>query len=238
MKYGTKHMTSKKIGLLGLILFTIVKAGLTQSIGSRDYIVVTFETIRKMPNVTQLHYWITPVDSIVNKKIFNIYPLYTEEYSYDIYEKCLRGDTVDVFTATDATTFDFSREYLRQIETFQSFVSKKGVLVQSIELNWTNKAKEKERLNIFVTPIKGEFCTCIQVADVRGEPDLDFTSQVFMLADSFSYNNDFWQMELGKIIQVTDFSRVDFASHIPGDTYGRFVSKARAAVKPIHYPWK
>jgi hypothetical protein len=231
-------MTSKKTVLLGLILFTIVKSGLTQSIGTRDYIVITFETIRKMPNVTQLSYWIAPVDSIVNKKIFNIYPLYIEEYSNDIYEKCLRGDTVDVFTTTTATNFDFNNEYLQQIESLQSIVRQKGVLVQKVVLDWKNKAKEKERLNIYVTPIKGEFCTCIQVADVRSEPDLDFMSQVFMLADSVSFNNDFWQMELGKIIQITDFSRVDFEGHIPGDTYGRYVSKARTALKPIRYPWK
>lgn len=226
-------MTNKKFLFLGLILLAIVKTGYSQVVESRDYIVITFETIQKKPNVTQLYYWITPIESIVNKTSFNIHPLYTEEYSNDIYEKCLRGDTVDVFTTTTATNFDFSNEYLTQIETFQSIVKQKGVLVQGLVLNWNNKTKEKEKLNIYVTPIKGEFCTCIQVADVRGKPDLSFLAQVFIPANSFSYNADFWQTELGRIIQITDFSRIDYTSHMPMDTYGRYVSKARAVVKPI-----
>jgi hypothetical protein len=228
-------MTGRSFFLYGLILLLIVKSGMTQIVKSNDFIVVTFETIKKKPNVTQLYHWITPVDSIVNEIIINLYPLYTEEYSFDVFEECLKGDTIDIFTTSAATNFNFSQEYFYQMEEFQSILKNNRNFVQGIVKRWKNKnkKKKKEKINIYVTPISGVFCTCIQVAYIHGQPYLNFLSQVYMPVSTFSYNSDFWQTEQGETLMFTDFSRIDFSSHLPIDTYGRFVSNARAFVTPI-----
>lgn len=226
-------MINKKIIFSGIILLLIVKLGMSQIINSKDYVIITFESIQKNPNVEHNYYWIAPINSIENKATFNIYPLYTEEYSKDNYEKCLKGDTVDIFTTTKATNFDFRKEYLSQLELLQSIVKEKGMLVQELELSWNKQIRKKEKLNIYATPIKGEFCTCTQLAEVWGNPDLNFIAQVFMPVNSFSYKPDFWQTELGKIIQYADYSQVDFKSHFPLDIYGKNTPKAVIGIKPF-----
>lgn len=224
-------MRNKKIIFLGIVLLLIVKLGLSQVINSNNYIVITFESIQKNPNVEHSYYWIAPFDSIKSKVTFNIYPLYTEEYSNDNFEKCLKGDTVDIFTTTKTTNYDFSKEYLSELESFLSIVKEKRILVQELELSWNKQIRKKEKVNIYVTPIKGEFCTCTQLAEVWGEPDLNFIAQVFMPASSFSYSTNFWQTEQGKLIQHTDYSQIDFTSHFPLDIYGKNIPKAMIVVK-------
>ncbi len=226
-------MINKKIIFLGIILLLMVKLGLSQVINSNNYVVITFESIQKNPNVEHSYYWIAPFEVIEGKVTFEIYPLYVEEYSNNNFDKCTKGDTIDIFTTTKSTNYDFSKEYLSELESFLSIVKEKGMLVQELELSWNKQIRKKEKLNIYATPIKGEFCTCTQLAEVWGTPNLNFIAQVFMPVSTFSYNEDFWQTELGKTIQYADFSQVDFNSHIPSDIYGKNTPKVITAVKPF-----
>lgn len=224
---------TNKIILLGFILLLVGKIGLSQSSDKKGYIVVTFESVQKKSGVSQNFYWITPVDSIKYESAFDIYPLYMGEYSNDSFEKCLNGDTVDVFTTTTKTNYDFDENYLSELGKFHSLVRKERILVQEVKLNWSNKTKEAERLSIYLTPIKGQFCDCTQRTEVWGNSHLDFLILTFMPVGSFEYDSDFWQTELGKTLQITDFSKVDYTSHFPLDTYGRYVSKAKIVMQPL-----
>ncbi len=224
-------MINNKIIVLGLILLLVGEIGLSQTSNKKDYVVVTFELSQKKPSGNQNYYWITPIDSIINKSVFNIYPLYMEEYSNDSFEKCLKGDTVDVFTTTTETNYDFREKHLSELNIFQSIIKQNRMLVQELRLNWNSKTKGTEKLNIYLTPIKGQFCDCIQRTEVWGKSDLNFLILTFMPVSSFEYDSDFWKTELGKILQISDFSKVDFTSHLPSDIYGRYVSKAKIVIK-------
>ncbi len=54
-----------------------------------------------------------------------------------------------------------------------------------------------------------------------------------MPVGAFEYDSNFWQTEVGDILQITDFSKVDFTSHFPLDIYGRYVSKAKVEMQSL-----
>ena len=226
-------MINNKIIFIGLILLLVGEIGLSQISNKKDYVVITFELVQKKPSGVQNYYWITPIDSIISKSVFNIYPLYMDEYSNDSFEKCLEGDTVDVFTTTTKTNYNFSKKYLLELDAFKTIVKQNRILIQELKLNWSSKTKETEKLSIYLTPIKGQFCDCTQRTEVWGEADLNFLILTFMPVGSFEYDSNFWQTELGEILQISDFSKVDFTSHLPTDKYGRYVSKAKIVKQPL-----
>jgi hypothetical protein len=230
MKHRIKLMTGirKKISLIVFVLFIVTNSLKAQEMIENDnYVIIRYEVKYSGVQTIENYYWVTPIDSMHGKQIFEIYPLYIDEYSKDNYEKCLKGDTIDIFNTTEGTTYDFDEEYLVQLKSLRTLIKSKEILLQKQELVWNSKTKNKQKLRIYMTPIIGKLCNCCLFIDDKKGSKLNFKSPVFIPVGGFKYDKDFELSELYKIVLITDLSRVDFSSHFPVDIYGRFVSKAR-----------
>ena len=231
MKYGIKRMKSKKIFLLALLLLFTCKAIICQVNSKTRFVVITFELNKGNSKNKQVFYWITPVDSIENKLAFNIFPLYTEEYTKDNLDRCIKGDSVDIFTNTTKTNFEFGENYETQIKQFVSMVNNKKVQVQTIAMKWPKGSRDNETVTVYATPIIGEFCNCIQLHENGGSHKLEFKALVYMPVSSFSFEENFWNTENGKIVKYADYSLVEFTSHLPSNWHGRSLCRAKNKVQ-------
>lgn len=127
------------------------------------YVVFTFETEKNSTCDKQVFYWITLVDSIENKLEFNIYPLFTQEYSKDVIDSCIKGDSVDVFLNTTNSNFEFGENYETQIKYLMSIVNNNKTKVQTVvHMRSQGGIKETEIVKVYATPVIGEFCDCMQ----------------------------------------------------------------------------
>jgi hypothetical protein len=224
-------MKSKKIFLLILFLLFTCKAIISQVNSKAKFVVITFELIKSNSKNKQVFYWITPVDSIENKLAFNIYPLYTEEYTKDNFDRCIKGDSVDVFTNTTNTNFEFGKNYETQVKQFVSMVNSKRVKVQTIALKWSKEIRDNETVNVYATPIIGEFCNCLQRHEIGGSHKLEFRALIYMPVSSFSFEENFWNTENGKVVKFADYSLVEFTSHLPSNWHGRSLCRAKSKVQ-------
>ena len=125
-----------------------------------NYVIISFEMSRsKDTKGIQKFYWITPIDSI-KKTDFYLFPLYLSEYSKDKLERCVKGDTIDVFTQTTATSYNFDKGYEEAVDSSILLLNKRKVKVQTITIEWTKGFKEE--VKVYATPVIGKFCNCIQ----------------------------------------------------------------------------
>lgn len=221
-------MLNKKLLVLILSLFITCKIGVSQV--KNGFIIISFELVKSKQDNKQVFYWITSVDSIDNKINFSIYPLYFEEFSSDNLEKCKKGDTVDIFINTSETNFKFDNNYLLQLEQLSSLINDNRTKLQSISLNWFDKNRNKEIVNIYATPILGDFCNCLQISEKGGSKNLDFKTMAYMPVSSFVLNKGFWNTENGKVIKFADYSLVDFTGHLPSNMHRRSLCRAKDKV--------
>jgi len=224
-------MKSKKVLILVLSLLLTCEIVVSQVNSSSRFVVITFELTKGNSKNKQFFYWITPVDSIEKKISFNIFPLYTEEYTKDNFDRCIKGDSVDIFKNTTATNFKFDEGYSSQIEQFVSLVNSKKTKVQTISLNWSAGSRAKETVNVYATPVIGEFCNCLQLSEIGGSHKLEFSALVYMPVASFSFNQNFWDTENGKVMKYADYSLVEFTSYLPSITHGRSLCRAKSKVQ-------
>ncbi|MDP4117512.1 MAG: hypothetical protein Q8903_15365 [Bacteroidota bacterium] len=183
---------------------------LSQVNDKTSYIIISFEMKRsKDPKGTQKFYWITPTDSI-KRTDFYLFPLYLSEYSKDKLEKCGKGDTIDVFTHTTATNYNFDKGYPEAIDSSILLLDKKKIKVQTITIEWTKEFKED--INVYATPITGKFCNCLQ-RHLTGKK-VDFKGLVFIPLSGFSFDDNFWKSDQSKKVMFANYASVDFSSHL------------------------
>ena len=81
-----------------------------------------------------VYFWITPLNDLSKENGLMIYPVYLrDEYSNDSYTTCCDEDSVDFFTMTTATNFDFPQEYMHYKEVLFDIVRDNRVLIQTIK---------------------------------------------------------------------------------------------------------
>lgn len=179
----------------------------------------------------QIFYWITPVDSIENRLSFNIFPLYTEEYSKDNLDRCIKGDSVDVFSNTNETNFEFSENYRAQIKQFISIVDRNKIKVQTIAMKWTKGSRGNEIVKVYATPINGEFCNCIQLHEIGGSHKSGFKALIYIPVTNFYFEEDFWNTRNGEIVKYADYRLIEFTSHLPPNWHRHSLCRAKSTVQ-------
>lgn len=197
-----------------------------QEITQKDIFIISYEVIEKKYNNT--YYWVLPIDSVININTIVLCPLYFDEYSNDNLDNCRKGNIIDLFTSTSTTNYDFSEEYIKERNHLTELINKNKQLIQEIRINWSERKKLKRIVKIFVTPIQGQFCECIQYYLNNGRMELDFFTKAYIPLGSFAFLDNFQQSELGKSIKFIDFSKLDYTSHFPYSDRGHF--------EPILFP--
>ena len=194
-----------------LVFVMLILMSLSSFAQLNEYIIITFESKRSIDKGFQKYYWIVPVDSIKDTD-FHIYPLYliVGSFSKDNLDNCQKGDSIDIFVSTDKTNLDFDKDYESNIENLISLIANNRVKIQTIDINWVeNKAKNK--INIYATPIRGNFSNCFQCHDLGSNK---FKSFIYLPVANFSYNKSFWDTPTASMVKFSDYSRVDYKIHL------------------------
>ncbi|MCX2576372.1 hypothetical protein [Pedobacter sandarakinus] len=206
-------MIIKKIQLIAitlLLICQILKAESNKDVLEK-YVVFTFEVAHKNTKVKEFYYWITPQDSVAKRNAFEVFPLFTEEYSKDILERCKTGGMVDIFTASTATNFDFDDNYKLQVKNLLSIISINKIKVQDFKKRWFQNGDEVV-ISVYVSPINGSLCSCLQS---HGKATYGFRGVVYLPLMSFSYDEIFWNSKNATIVKNVDYSYVEYSSYFP-----------------------
>lgn len=193
----------------------------------QKFMIFTFEVANKEFKVRQ-YYWITPIDSIEKRNAFEVFPLYLEEYSKDLLERCKVSKDIDVFSASTQTNFNFDDEYNQSIKNLLSLISLNRIKVQTLNKNWQGKEKSKETVKVYATPIIGKFCYCLQT---HIKATFGFKGLAYLPVASFSYDGNFWNSKDGKIVKYVDYSYVAFSSHYPSIIHGNSNIRVKSSIE-------
>ncbi|MEP3238332.1 MAG: hypothetical protein ABJO12_06775 [Flavobacteriaceae bacterium] len=191
-----------------LILF-IFFLGFSQE--DKGYFVITIEsqTVPKYHGLEK-YYWIIPFDSLSDSSNYKASPFYFEGISNDNLENCSKGLSVDLFTSTTDTNFNFPETYKNEMVKFESTILSGRKKVQSINKKWSNKGKKKTE--VFVTPIKGDLCFCRASGVMTsnfGISELIAIPKGKIIVDQSLLNSD-----KGKEVLQIDFSKYTYSNKI------------------------
>jgi len=199
-------MKSKLIFIISLLI------SLSSYAQIKEYVVVTFESKRSIDKEFQKYYWIAPIDSIKDTD-FHIYPLYLVigEFSKDNLDNCQKGDSIDIFVSTNKTNLDFDKGYEYSIDGLISLIDNNRIKIQTIDIKWVENKKAKSIINIYATPIRGDFCNCFQYHNLGNKK---FKSFIYLPFANFNYIKSFWDTPTASIIKFSDYSHVDYKIHL------------------------
>lgn len=195
-----------------IILFFLFSSICVFGQNSEKYFVVTVES-KQTPNYHGIRtsHWIIPVDSINDSNVFEIYPFYIDYASNDNLERCIEDLPIAIFTSTTVTNYDFPDIYIENIELLKEIIFSNRKKVQSINKKWSDF---KEKVNIYLTPIDGDFCSCgILNGSIIDKWDVNY-ELMFLPVKNFRFDLNLWNTEKGKEILRSDFSEYTFGNHI------------------------
>ncbi|MDR0233056.1 MAG: hypothetical protein LBI82_13225 [Dysgonamonadaceae bacterium] len=194
---------------LVFIIFSLISLSIHAQLN--EYVVFTFESKRSIDKEFQKYYWIAHKDSIKDTD-FRIYPLYliVGEFSKDNLDNCQKGDSIDIFVSTDKTNLDFDKDYESNVEDLISLIDNNRIKIQSIDISWAENKKAKNKINIYATPIRGNFCNCFQYHNLGTNK---FNSFIYLPIGNFSYIKSFWDTPTASIVKYSDYSSIDYKTH-------------------------
>ncbi|ATL45726.1 hypothetical protein COR50_00325 [Chitinophaga caeni] len=210
-----KNKTFILITFLLLLFSQSIKAQ-SNTDSTNKYVIFTFEIKHKGSKINEYYYWMARQDSIPKKKAFEVFPLYTEEYSRDLLNKCKTGSSIDIFAATTATNFNFDDNYKLEVKNLIFLINIKKEKIQSFKKRWVQNDDEVN-VNVYATPIIGKFCDCLEI---HGSMPYDFKGLVYLPVAAFSYDNTFWNSKDANIVRYVDYSYVEYSSHYPSNMHG------------------
>jgi len=176
----------KKILIFSLSLFCS-----TISFGQKDidkeYLVVTYESsFNKGEHNKQYYYWV--VESSNLDELNSLSPFYFTGYSKTLLEKCINKEEVPPFYFTEDEKWDFETDYITLQKTLPDIVLENKKLVMMIRKKWTNNGL-KEKMRVYVTPIKGTLCGC-QISKDSGLK-INYNGMISLPIKNIRYNTSF-----------------------------------------------
>ncbi|WPV65272.1 hypothetical protein [Chitinophaga sp. LS1] len=222
-------MINRKFKLIVITLLFIcqIVKGQSNTDVLKKYVVFTFEVSHKDAKLKEYYYWITPQDSVTKKNAFEVFPLYTEEYSKDILDRCKSGGMIDIFSASNATNFDFDDNYKSQVTNLLSIISVNKIEVQIFKKKWDKNGDEMV-IRVYATPINGTFCNCLQN---HGKVTYGFKGIVYLPVMSFSYDMNFSNSKNEKTVKYVDYSYVEYSSHYPINIHGNSNIRVKGSIE-------
>jgi hypothetical protein len=190
--------------MLLILSFLFYKGLFAQIQNEKEYVVVTFEMSKNKVHRMLSYYWIIPVDSINSEKILPIYSLYLYPYfDKSELEECCRGGVINVLESNGNDTVSFNNEYHISLKQLNELVFINRKKIQTIKHNWYNP-KFEETVQIYITPITGDFCYCMQKFSSLIKNYFQ-EGVVLLPLFNFKYNSNFWKTKMQTKIEYFDF---------------------------------
>lgn len=184
-----------------ILLFFVLGFYVALAQKSDNYVVITFDVKQRgIDPSNECYYWIVPCDSIKEKKI-KLVPLFTEGYSLNLYMQCINGDSINPYLFCENENFDFSQEYLNEVETLKDILLNNRIKIQTIKKKW-NIRKYTREITVYASPIIGNFCFCPFWAFEY----IDYKGIIGLPISDFSNAENFWSSPNAKYIKTADFS--------------------------------
>lgn len=190
-----------------LIVFALLfNINMHAQLANQRYVIITFEDSYKISfEGKKIYSWIVPQDSI-NSSDFQLAFLFLSKLSTkDIFD-CKSNKPIDPGTnfKEPNDTIDIQNE--KQCEKLKSIIERKKRKVFSILKKW--ETGQSEKIDVFVTPIIGEFC----FADFHflGKMATKYDGRVSILSGNFKFDDAFWKERKATYVLHKDFSGFRF----------------------------
>jgi len=137
------------------------------------------------------------------------FPLYVSGFSNTDLNECLVDKKLILHNPTIEESFDYPRDFLKYQDYLIMIMDTKKKVVQTVLKKWKNG--NRERIKVYLTPIKGEFCFC-EISNKSGSLNIGYNNTIGMPISNFSFNSYFWNTSISKQIVKYDFSDLPFVS--------------------------
>lgn len=114
-----------------------------------------------------------------------------------------------VLVVTRGDSFDYDSSYEKSVNVLFKIVREKRVKVQEISKTWCNNYREK--VTVYITPVKGHFCSCMLYKQKR-----DFKYEGILFVPDFSifrFSEEFRISKKMEFVKYFDFSTILFRFH-------------------------
>jgi hypothetical protein len=203
-----------KVILICLAILVFPKLSFATIAKHNKFIVILFEWSGQKFNEKLVHYWILPVYDEIEE--FKIYPLVFSDFSsVDSYKRCARGEQIDLFTSTSETRFDFDEQYLLHESSLKSLIKRNKKLIHQIIMRRPSGIFKKEKINVYITPLFGDFFSCVQFHDSRDVETNRVIGEVYFPGLNAELNLNFWDSKYFELLVNYDFFEFDFESYLP-----------------------
>ena len=171
-----------------------------------QYVVITFEDTYKISqHGTDTYYWIISADSIKQRK--NVSPLLMSGFSRNTFDSCCKGEPIEPFIVTTATTYDLANSYHVSTDSLRKLIFKNRKRMQAVNKKWVSGQQEK--LQVFATPISGVFCSSNY--DRQSYSMSEYNGRIYIPVSSFHYIDNFWNTVPIKLIEK-DYAELYFSA--------------------------
>ncbi|HWB28385.1 MAG TPA: hypothetical protein VG738_23095 [Chitinophagaceae bacterium] len=124
-------------------------------------------------------------------------------------DSCIHGKPIDPFLIRKlGLHYSFPEAYGKSIDSLVELISKRRTKIFMSTNHWLLKRRNKERLIVYITPIKGTFCSS-PLAET-GAQRTGYKGDIYLPLANFSYDDSFWHSTSLKLIKHQSFEKIDF----------------------------
>jgi hypothetical protein len=192
-----------------IILFVLLISSFlySQEKENDSYLIITYEVdITNDAHPVKNYYWIVPNNLITADKTINQYPLYFEEFSNDDLNDCINEKEINIFTIQKGENFILEKNAESDIKNLKELLYKNRKKVQTSVKKW-KLSGNKETINVFVTPVKGNFCSS-NISDYSGN-EINYKGSIYLPISNFKLDLDFFKLDKNRLIKNYDYLKVN-----------------------------
>jgi hypothetical protein len=154
------------------------------------------------------YFWIVPIDSIKGINSFKIYPLYLDVYAKDDISDCIQKKDINIFTMYTGKNFKLDDKSEKDNLNIIRIIKKDRRRFFKLYKKWNNGLKEK--IELFVTPIRGEFCSS-NIA-LESSKEINYKGLIFIPITDFKEFKEFFDSKQFNDVIFSEFSNINFAN--------------------------
>ncbi|MEO1485268.1 MAG: hypothetical protein AAFU57_05955 [Bacteroidota bacterium] len=180
--------------------------------GQDESIIVKYQVRNNLG--TKEYYWIIPDSSIGSLGRYKSFPLYLDFFSNDCFLACQQDEKVDLFTATTNTNYDFQENYENELRFLKKLVSKYSTEILVVNKKHTkNHVTPKQKIQISILPIKGEFVYCQTLESMRRITN--YNGKIALPKGNFQVAQKFkGSKKLSELLFYADFSQLPYVNNL------------------------
>ena len=206
-------MTELNKSFLFFLFFFYSLSSYSQEDTIRNYIILTVEEDNSLsPHPIFRSFWIIPEDSIdVVKPVFS--PLLLWNYGKNDVDSSCAAVPFDPHITLNAQTKLLDSIQIQARTTILELIYKKRKRLLTVSKKWPSNSI---KLNYYVSPVSGEFCTSIFLG--IGRQRTGYAGKLYIPFSDISFNNLFWKSPNAVKLENMDFSTFYFGNNIMYNT--------------------